>query len=387
MDASISAVFDADMDPATLTTNTVKISGPYGEIPGAVTYDPATRSVVFDPTASLMPLTAYSATVTGVKDNAGRALAGSFSWTFRTSQRDFTVSGEGTLKVRTAAKGLIYGGATTKYKLSSDAGFAAAFANEAGMLTAENDLKWKALRPTPDSFDFTASDWLLDFAQSHTMVFHGHTLVWHQALPSWFASTVNSTNAEQILRTHIATVVGRYAGKVHSWDVVNEAILTSENHPDGLRTSSPWYQLLGESYIETAFRAAAEADPNALLVFNEYGLDYDTPDADAKRAAVLKLLGKLKASGTPIHALGIQAHLKGDEIRFNPAKLREFLKKVADLGLKIMITELDVNDQNLPADSTVRDQIIGGVYEDYLTVVLQEPAVIAVASFSLIFIH
>jgi endo-1,4-beta-xylanase len=298
-------------------------------------------------------------------------------------ERNFAVNGNAPLRDRAAAKGLIYGAAGRQGRLSSDAQYAAYFAQECGILVPEWELKWKTLRPTPDTFDFSKGDWLAEFARTHGMFFRGHTLVWHHDLPPWFAGTVNRQNAQQILVQHIATVVKHYAGKIHSWDVVNEAVLPKDNRSDGLR-NTPWLELLGPDYIEMAFRAAAEADSQALLVYNDYRLDYNSSDEQVKRTAVLKLLEHLKARGTPIHALGMQAHLHGEESgNFNPEKLKAFLRNVASLGLKILITEMDVADQKLPLQVNIRDRTVAGIYEDYLTAVLEEPAVIGVLTWGL----
>ncbi len=297
-------------------------------------------------------------------------------------KREFAVVGNTPLRERAVAKGLIYGAASTHRALSSDADFAACFAQECAILVPEWELKWGSLRPSPDSFDFTKGDWLAKFARTHNMRFRGHTLVWHENLPQWFAGTVDSQNAEQILLKHIATVVGHYAGSIHSWDVVNEAIYPADGRSDGLR-KWPWLQFLGPDYIEIAFRAAADADPQALLVYNDNRLDYDTREEEARRTAVLRLLERLLSRGTPVHALGMQAHLRGDETQFNPKKLKTFLRAVAGLGLKILITEMDVTDQKLPKDTSVREHMVAGVYEDYLAVVLDEPAVIAVLTWGL----
>jgi endo-1,4-beta-xylanase len=293
-----------------------------------------------------------------------------------------TVTGDDSLASRAAAKGLVYG-AAVKTSYLADSKYAHAFATECGMLVPETELKWGTLRPAPDRFDFSAADALFAFAQSHNMQLRGHTLVWHSSIPSWFQGSVTPENAEQVLTSHISTVVGRYAGKVHSWDVVNEALNPSEHAPKGFRASSPWYQLLGPRYIEIAFRAAAQADPNALLVYNDYGLECDTPDGDARRNATLALLGDLKAAGVPIHALGLQAHLNGGDFRFNPLKFSIFLKQVASLGLKIMITELDVRDQDLPAAPDTRDQMVAATYSSFLSTVLSEPAVVVVMTWGL----
>lgn len=298
-------------------------------------------------------------------------------------KRDFTVIGQASLKQRAAAKGLIYGAATPQYYLKTDNKFATSYAQECGILGTDLDLKWDALRPTPYSYNFSKGDWLLNFARTHRMLFRGHTLVWEQALPKWFGEVVNRQNAQQFLVEHIKTVVKRYAGKVHSWDVVNEAIsVVYSKRPDGLNVSS-WMRLLGENYIDLAFRTAAAADPKAMLVYNDRWLDYDTSRDNAQREAVLKLLQRLKSRGVPVHALGIQGHLRGSETQFNPTKFRNFLKDVASLGLKILITELDVRDQKLPANIYERDRIVASAYEDYLSVVLDERAVIAVLTWGL----
>ena len=287
-----------------------------------------------------------------------------------------------TLKYYASNKGLIYGSAGAYSKLSQDQEFARRFIEECAILTPENDLKWRRIHPQPNQYDFSKGDWLLKFAQRNRLKMRGHTLVWHSALPNWVKETVNSENAERIVRDHITTVASHYRGAIHSWDVVNEAILVENEHPLGLR-KSPWLEWLGEDYIELAFRVAAEADPNALLFYNDYGLDYDTDYEKKRRNAVLKLLQRLKAKGTPIHGLGLQAHLLGKETRFNAEKLRQFLADVASLDLKIMVTELDVADQGLPYDYLERDQRVADVYEMYLSTVLDEPNVIGVLTWGL----
>ncbi len=301
-------------------------------------------------------------------------------------KRDFKVVGKTSLKERAAVKRLIYGGSSVYHELSLDPEFAACFVQQCGILVPGLELKWsspyKPLRPSPDKFDFTAGDWMAKFAKTHGLLFQGTTLVWHDALPSWFKDTVNPQNAEQFLIKHIKTVVEHYAGQMHSWVVVNEAIEPTDERSDGLR-KTPWLEFLGPDYIDLAFRVAAKADPKALLLYNDYGLEYDNGKDEAKRTALLKLLEHLKARGTPIHALGLQAHLWGNETRFNPKKLRDFLSNVASLGLKILITEMDVIDKKSPSDVPVRDRIVARAYEDYLSVVLDEPAVIAVLTWGL----
>ncbi|HEY9609121.1 MAG TPA: endo-1,4-beta-xylanase [Allocoleopsis sp.] len=322
------------------------------------------------------------ASLTGIVTQAGcRAMRPSYPiQALEDPARDFTVLGEAYLRERAAAKGLIYGAASGYEKLTSDTKFTARFIQECGILVPEGELKWTALRPSPDKFDFTLGDWLSEFAHTNGMLFRGHTLVWNQSLPEWFKDTVNSKNAEQILTHHIKTVAGHYAGKIHSWDVVNESVSPEHGRPDGL-TVSPWLNFLGVDYIALAFRTARQADPQALLCLNE--AVGGGQDDNFRREAILTLLQRLLSQGTPIQALGIESHLGG---RFSNADLttfRGFLHDAASLGLKILITELDVIDKDLPLDMNVRDRMVAAVYEDYLSVVLEEPAVIAVLTWGL----
>jgi endo-1,4-beta-xylanase len=296
--------------------------------------------------------------------------------------REFNVNGTLPLRQRAVVKGLTYGTAVQWKHLAADAPYASVVAQECGIVVPETELKWRSLRPKPGVYNFEPVDQLLDFAQRHQMLLRGHTLVWHEALPPWFASIANAINAEQMLTEHITTIVKRYAGKMHSWDVVNEAIAPKHQRSDGLR-NTPWLALLGPDYIDMAFRTAAKADPRALLTYNDFGMDYDTAFGNAKRAAVLQFLRRLKAQGTPIHALGIQAHLHRDKPVFNPEKFSRFLQEVADLGLKIMITELDVTEKKFPTEKSERDRSLAATYADYLAVALAQPAVIAVLTWGL----
>jgi endo-1,4-beta-xylanase len=144
---------------------------------------------------------------------------------------------------------------------------------------------------------------------------------------------------------HISTVVKHYAGRVYSWDVVNEAIFP-DNRPDGLGRK-PWLDFMGPEYIDIAFQTAHAADPKARLVLNECYIEHDTPAEIARRASLLALITRLKKAGVPINALGIQGHLRGNT-PLDKAGMTTFLKRVQDMGLEIMITELDVDHDNVP---------------------------------------
>jgi endo-1,4-beta-xylanase len=296
--------------------------------------------------------------------------------------RKFSVLGKKSLKNRAKAKGLIYGAfpQADRQKFASNPQLQSSFIRECATITS--GYYWSSIRPSVTTFDFAETDYFAEFAATNKLVLRGHPLVWHESLPKWLPEILTSENAEQILTNHIETVVQRYAGKVYSWDVVNEAINIGDKRSDGLR-ETPWLEFLGVDYIELAFQLAAKADPQAKLVYNDFGLEYNSPEDGAKRDAVLNLLQRLKSNGAPIYALGLQSHLSGERRNFKPQIFREFLKNVASLGLKIMITELDVTDNKLPLDSNKRDNIIAGVYEDFLSTALAEKSVVSVTSWGL----
>lgn len=289
------------------------------------------------------------------------------------------VTGTGSLKVHAAARGLLTGCAVNANLFRDDAAFRALLAEQYSILVPENCLKWNLLRPTAETYDFADADALVAFAETHSMKVRGHNFVWHEALPKWFAGTVTKDNVRKFLVDHITTVGSRYKGKIHSWDVVNEAIWIKDGRPDGLRTSSPWFEMLGPDYLDLAFRTARQVDPNALLTYNEYGIEYDTNDESAKRAATLGLLRRMKAAGTPIDALGVQSHIHAGGTETFGKGLRELLDGARALGLQVFITELDVKDDGVPSDDLAqRDKAVADVYREYLKTVLRGPEVKAV---------
>ena len=290
--------------------------------------------------------------------------------------------GTPSLSARAAAKGLLYGASAVKSTLAGDADYAEAFAAQCGVLATDWEAKWHILHPTPTTYNFAAADWLLDFATQRHMLFRAHTLVWHLDLPAWFPAYANPSNARQLLLGYVEIVVGHFRDRVSSWDVVNEVINPDDGRQDALR-NSPWLHLIGPDYIETAFHAAASTDPRALLVYNEDSLEYDTPYADRKRAAVLRLLERLKSKGVPVHALGIEAHLVAGRDPFSPTKLSRFLQDVSGMGLKILVTETDVSDRHLPATITMRDQKVADEYARFLAPVLDNKSVAAVLTWGL----
>ncbi len=286
--------------------------------------------------------------------------------------------GAGSLRAHATPKGLLVGFALNARLLREDPLYQQAVATQSSIVVGENCMKWGALRPTSTTYNFTEADELVAFAEKHSIKVRGHNLCWHENLPPWFAATVTRDNATQFLTEHIRTVVGRYRGRIHSWDVVNEAIDPKDGHPDGLR-SSPWLDLLGPGYIDLAFRTARDADPVALLTYNDFGIEYDVPEDQAKRAAVLALIRRMQSAHTPLDAVGIQSHLRTTDVIRLGDGIRAFANQLRKQHLAVFVTELDVNDDSLPDLETLQaDKDVAAVYRRYLDAMLESPATRAV---------
>jgi len=276
------------------------------------------------------------------------------------------ITGEGALKARAASRGLLTGAAVDTQLLRSDNTYRRVLGEQYSMLVAENCMKFGPTQPKPGEYYFNDADGLVAFAEANGMKMRGHNFVWHEALPQWFAGTVTKENAKKIFVDHIMTVGGRYKGRIHSWDVVNEAIWIQDGRPDGLRSSSPWFQMLGPEYIDLAYRTARQADPKALLTYNDYGIEYDNAEEGKKRTAVLDLLKRMKAAGTPIDALGVQSHLNAASTSGFGKAPNELLDGARHLGLQVFITELDVKDDGLETDDIAeRDKKVADVYREF----------------------
>ncbi len=237
------------------------------------------------------------------------------------------------------------------------------FTREFNTLIAENAFKFGSLSPARGQYNFTAADYLMDFAAASQMKVRGHTLVWHQQLPAWFTNgSFSRDESIAILREHIAAVVGRYKGRIAEWDVVNEAVDDNQN---ALRQSL-WYQRIGPDYLDIAFRAAQEADPGALLFYN----DYSTEGLGGKSDAVYNLVRSLVERGVPVHGVGFQVHTslawkpKPEDVAANMARY-------AALGLKVAITEMDVRVQDTGGVNAANLEAQAQVYRDMLDVCLK----------------
>ncbi len=266
--------------------------------------------------------------------------------------------------------------------LRNDPLYADLVRQQANLIVAENAMKFGLIHPERNRYFFDDADFLLQFAQTNGMQLRGHNFVWHRQLPAWFEAEATPQNAASLLTSHIEIVGGRYAGRVQSWDVVNEAIDTQSKLQGSLR-DTPWYRLLGPSYLDLAFQTARRVDPKALLCYNDYGLEEETAEAAAKRAAILALLRGMQQRNVPIDAMGIQSHLTAGSGHRYSAGLQQFLSNVHAMGIKVMLTEMDVSDRELPAALPQRDRAVASAYTEYLGLTLSDLNVMALLTWGL----
>jgi endo-1,4-beta-xylanase len=234
-------------------------------------------------------------------------------------------------------RGMLIGAALSQKQVDGDdAAGAGIVARHFDSISPENLLKWEKVHPEPDRYDFGPADRYVGLGSKHGMTVIGHTLVWHRQTPAWvFAGKDGGApDRDELLRRmreHIHAVVGRYRGRIHGWDVVNEAL-----DDDGTLRKTPWLDAIGEDYVAKAFEYAQEADPRAELYYNDFNLA-----KPAKLAAALRLVRHLRERGLRVDAVGEQGHwlLEGP----TSAEIEATIVGIAEAGLKVMITELDVD--------------------------------------------
>ena len=272
-------------------------------------------------------------------------------------------------------KPLYIGAAVAAIPLSVDDHYQSLVGHEFSMITSENDMKFQFIHPQPNLYAFNEADIIVEFAERNNIRVHGHTLVWHEALPVWVTGVKHSPQqVQQILSEHIRTIVGRYKGRVGSWDVVNEPLKDRDfRTKHGLRSDNPWFQAMGEDYIEFAFREANSADAEARLYLNEYGIEEPGPKFEALYALVQRLLAK----GVPIHGIGFQMHEDMESGRYvgsNPDLVALNMKRIVALGLEVRVSEMDVNMDPpstpkylLTQSEAFADMLVMSVKQDGLT--------------------
>jgi endo-1,4-beta-xylanase len=288
-------------------------------------------------------------------------------------------------------KGIVFGSSIATWQL--DPGYSKLHAREAGLLFTEDDLLWYQLKPSPDApLNFGPGDEIIGFAEKNNQLVIGAHLAWDEGFGEGWTDDdlwgLSREEAQQLLYGVIRREVAHYKGRVDGWIVANEVTDPHEADRFGFRTNIPWYHTIGRSYVARSFHIAEEQDPNALRIINEFGFETvnewgDRPEP--RRRAYLKVIDYLLERNVPVQAVGIQGHLLADDFgrRFDERGYRAFLRDVADRGLPILITEMDVLDEGLPTDRKKRDRMVAEVYRRYLDVTLDEKAVKAVVAFGL----
>jgi endo-1,4-beta-xylanase len=241
--------------------------------------------------------------------------------------------------------GIAIGTAVDANALAHKDGYRTEVAREFSSVTPENVMKWEVTEPERGKFDFDDADRIVDFARDHDMRVRGHTLVWHIQNPQWLREgRFSRPELIEILREHITKVVGRYRGRVASWDVVNEAM-----RDDGTLRPSLWLQRIGPEYIALAFHFAHKADPAATLFYNEIGAEGDSD----KSNAVYRMLKALREGGVPVGGIGFEGHLN---LEGPPPTFRRTMERFAKLGLQVAVTEADVRVKLPPSPSELHVQ-------------------------------
>jgi endo-1,4-beta-xylanase len=246
------------------------------------------------------------------------------------------------LRALAAKIGLRIGTAIIPFDLNT-ASYAAIAAGQFSVVTPGNEMKWQVVEPTQGTFDWSGADRLVAFAEAHGQLVRGHTLLWHNQLPTWLTTgvsngTISNAQLTDLLHQHILTEVSRYKGKIWQWDVANEFF--TDANPSGINPNDFWVSHLGAGIIPQAFRWAHEADPHALLCYNDYNIAGED-GSNAKSDAVFAWLQQMLAQHVPISCVGDQGHLD-TQFGFSGTRMTQDLQRYASLGLKVAITEADV---------------------------------------------
>ncbi|MEH0580990.1 non-reducing end alpha-L-arabinofuranosidase family hydrolase [Streptomyces sp. B21-108] len=250
-----------------------------------------------------------------------------------------------TLGAQAAQSGRYFGTAVAAGRLN-DGTYTGILDREFNSVTPENEMKWDTTEPSRGSFNFGPGDQIVNRATAHGQRMRGHTLVWHSQLPGWVNSIRDANTLRSVMNNHITTVANHYKGRIHSWDVVNEAFADGGS---GQHRSSVFQNLLGDGFIEQAFRTARSADPAAKLCYNDYSIeDWNS----AKTQGVYRMVRDFKARGVPIDCVGFQSHFGAGG---PPGSFQTTLSNFAALGVDVQITELDIAQASATAyASTVR---------------------------------
>lgn len=286
-----------------------------------------------------------------------------------------------TLADAARAQGRYYGAAVRAEQLRQNAELRAAVLRDCQVLTPEIHLKWNSLEWRKGEFNFAPVDDLLAFSQQHGMEVRGHTLLWDQGTPDWARQEMLRRRDWSLMSGHLERVLKRYAARITDWDVINEPIDT-EAGAAGLRRNV-FHCAFGPTYIERVLEEARAHAPQAHLVINDYGFEYDNPVDQARRKAIVALARRLRASGAPLDGIGVQAHLDLSKGPLAVEGLRDMTRRLIDEGLEITITELDVKEAGFQGSAAARDQMVADETRRYLETMLAFPQVRGVVTWGL----
>jgi endo-1,4-beta-xylanase len=280
-----------------------------------------------------------------------------------------------------ATRGVLFGTAIDIDTLA-DPRRATLYRRHARILTTDNAMKFGSLRPQEGAADFTHADALVDFAARAGIPLRGHCLIWNEWQPDWVHKLSNARRAYWLDR-HIDEVVGRYAGRLQSWDVVNEPFWPGHKRPGGFR-NGPWFAALGPGYVIRALKRAQAADPTGRIAINEAGPEWEDvwgPSAPYRRG-LLRLIDEAQHAGVRLDGVGLQCHWF-PEFTFDPALFRGYLRELARRKVEITLSEIDVNDARFTGDTASRDAQVAARYTTLVTAALAEPAVAAIITWQL----
>jgi endo-1,4-beta-xylanase len=277
--------------------------------------------------------------------------------------------------------GRFFGSAVRIDQLAAEPDFQDAVLRECVYLVPEIEMNWNAIEPAYGQLVFDKMDELAVFAIANRKKVRGHTLLWHLGVPDWAASMLRERRDWNLIARYFGSIIPRYFDVIGQWEVVNEPIDTG-HRTDGLR-ESVFLEAFGPNYVNRALAQARIFAPRAQLMINEYGLEYDIPEERERRYLLLKLLERLRRAGAPLDALGVQAHLDLRKGNISQRAIASFLREVADMGLAIVVTELDVKEADYVASVEERDRQVADETRRYLDVVLAQRGVKGVTTWGL----
>lgn len=278
-----------------------------------------------------------------------------------------------------AGKGITVGAAISVQELNDED--KALFLSEISSVTPETEMKMAAIRPQREDWKFEPADAIVEFAVTNQVGIRGHTLIWNNdQQPAWL-NLLSTTDMQAVMDEHIEVTMSRYAGRVKTWDVVNEAVGVVSYDSLTLR-EGPFLARLGIEYIANSFKRARSVDPGAMLVLNETHTERDDAFGLLYRRGLLALLDLLLDQGAPLDGVGLQGHIQSG-VPFNDAAYAEFLNEISKRGLFIELTELDVNDKGFPDDIAARDARVADAYRRFLGIVLANKSVRSISFWQL----